>query len=76
MEEGYYVGYIDRRDNKCLKKYIYNDKYIIEGEVIGTGGSFDGDTSYPIRYDIELRIRKKQHSRKLSAFFKKTLDFL
>lgn len=59
MVEGYFVGYIDRRDNKGLKKYIDNDKYIIEGEVIGTGGSFDGDTSYPIRYDIELRIRKK-----------------
>lgn len=57
--EGYFVGYIDRRYNKGLKKYIDNDKYIIEGEVIGTGGSFDGDTSYPIRYDIELRIRKK-----------------
>lgn len=59
MVEGYFVGYIDRRDNKGLKKYIDNDKYIIEGEVIGTGGPFDGDTSYPIRYDIELRIRKK-----------------
>ena len=59
MVEGYFVGYIDRRDNKGLKKYIDNDKYIIEGEVIGTGGSFDGDTSYPIRYDIESRIRKK-----------------
>ena len=59
MVEGYFVGYIDRRYNKDLKKYIDNDKYIIEGEVIGTGGSFDGDTSYPIRYDIELRIKKK-----------------
>nr|DAS37663.1 MAG TPA: HIRAN protein [Caudoviricetes sp.] len=59
MVEGYFVGYIDRRYSKGLKKYLDNDKYIIEGEVIGTGGSFDGDTSYPIRYDIELRIRKK-----------------
>lgn len=59
MVEGYFVGYIDRRYNKGLKKYVDNDDYIIEGEVIGTGGSFDGDTSYPIRYDIELRIRKK-----------------
>lgn len=59
MVEGYFVGYIDRRYNKGLKKYVNNDDYIIEGEVIGTGGSFDGDTSYPIRYDVELRIRKK-----------------
>lgn len=59
MVEGYFVGYIDRRYNKGLKKYLDNDDYIIEGEVIGAGGSFDGDTSYPIRYDIELRIRKK-----------------
>lgn len=59
MVEGYFVGYIDRRYNKGLKKYVNNDDYIIEGEVIGTGGSFDVDTSYPIRYDIELRIRKK-----------------
>ena len=44
---------------KGLKKYIDNDDYIIEGEVIGTGGSFDGDKSSPISYDIELRIRKK-----------------
>ena len=58
MVEGYFVGYIDRRYNKGLKKYLDNDDYIIEGEVIGAGGSFDGDTSYPIRYDIELRIRK------------------
>ena len=42
-----------------INELLDNDKYIIEGEVIGTGGSFDGDTSYPIRYDIELRIRKK-----------------
>ena len=59
MVEGYFVGYIDRRYNKGLKKYVNNDDYIIEGEVIGAGGSFDGDTSYPIRYDIELRIKKK-----------------
>lgn len=59
MVEGYFVGYIDRRYNKGLKKYVDNDDYIIEGEVIGTGGSFDGDTSHPISYDIELRIRKK-----------------
>lgn len=59
MVEGYFVGYIDRRYNKGLKKYIDNDDYIIEGEVIGTGGSFDGDKSSPISYDIELRIRKK-----------------
>lgn len=59
MVEGYFVGYIDRRYNKGLKKYVDNDDYIIEGEVIGTGGSFDVNTSHPIRYDIELRIRKK-----------------
>ena len=59
MVEGYFVGYIDRRYNKGLKKYVNNDDYIIEGEVIGAGGSFDGDTSYPVRYDIELRIKKK-----------------
>lgn len=59
MVEGYFVGYIDRRYNKGLKKYLDNDDYIIEGEVIETGGSFDGKTSYPISYDIELRIRKK-----------------
>lgn len=59
MVEGYFVGYIDRRYNKGLKKYVDNDDYIIEGEVIGTGGSFDEKTYSPVSYDIELRIRKK-----------------
>lgn len=59
MVEGYFVGYIDRRYNKGLKKYVDNDDYIIEGEVIGTGGSFDEKTYRPVSYDIELRIRKK-----------------
>lgn len=59
MVEGYFVGYIDRRYNKGLKKYVDNDDYIIEGEVIGAGGSSDGETSSPVKYDIELRIRKK-----------------
>lgn len=58
MVEGYFVGYIDRRYNKGLKKYVDNDDYIIEGEVIGTGGSFDEKTYSPVSYDIELRIRK------------------
>ena len=58
MVEGYFVGYIDRRYNKGLKKYIDNDKYIIEGEVIAMGGSIDGKTSSPVSYDIELRIKK------------------
>lgn len=58
MVEGYFVGYIDRRYNKCLKKYVDNDDYIIEGEVIGTGGSFDEKTYRPVSYDIELRIKK------------------
>lgn len=59
MVEGYFVGYIDRRYNKGLKKYVDNDDYIIEGEVMGTGGSFDEKTYSPVSYDIELRIRKK-----------------
>lgn len=58
MVEGYFVGYIDRRYNKGLKKYVDNDDYIIEGEVIGTGGSFDEKTYSPVSYNIELRIKK------------------
>ena len=59
MVEGYFVGYIDRRYNRGLKKYINNSDYIITGEVVGTGGSFDGRTTHPISYDIEIRIKKK-----------------
>lgn len=57
--EGYFVGYIDRRYNRGVKKYLDNEKYIIEGEVIATGGSVTGDDFSPIRYDLELRVRKK-----------------
>ncbi len=61
--EGYFIGYISRKRNKMLRKYLDKNKYIIGGEVKISGGmGYDTNDQFkrlPIRYDLNLKIKKK-----------------
>lgn len=61
--EGYFIGYISRKRNKMLKKYLDKNNYIIGGEVKISGGmGYDINDRFkrlPIRYDLNLKIKKK-----------------
>lgn len=60
--EGYFIGYISRKRNKMLKKYLDKNNYIIGGEVKISGGmGYDTNNRFkrlPIRYDLNLKIKK------------------
>ncbi|HEN0625773.1 TPA: HIRAN domain-containing protein [Streptococcus agalactiae] len=55
IAEGYFIGYIDRRYNRGLRKYLDKGKYILDMEVIGYGKWED---EYEIRYDIKVKAKK------------------
>lgn len=59
--EGYFIGYIDKRYSKSLKKYLDSDCYVAEGEVVASGGTSDSGEFQAIKYYIDLRIRDKKN---------------